>query len=40
MLVYGVLFLDWGEMAGRDTKPFAGVRVWISARNVYVVWIC
>ena len=40
VLVYGVLFLDWGEMAGRDTKPFTGVRVWISARNVYVVWTC
>jgi len=25
VLVYGVLFMDWGEMAGRDVKPFAGV---------------
>lgn len=25
VLIYGVLFMDWGEMAGRDVKPFAGV---------------
>ncbi len=25
ILVYGVLFMDWGEMAGRDVKPFEGV---------------
>ena len=25
VLVYGVLFMDWGEMAGRDVKPFTGV---------------
>ncbi|KAK3173061.1 hypothetical protein OEA41_006390 [Lepraria neglecta] len=29
VLVYGVLFMDWGEMAGRDTKPFAGIREWV-----------
>ena len=26
ILVYGVLFMDWGEMAGRDVKPFEEVR--------------
>ena len=25
ILVYGVLFMDWGEMAGREVKPFEGV---------------
>lgn len=24
-MVYGVLFMDWGELNERDVKPFAGV---------------
>lgn len=27
VFVYGILFMDWGEMAGREVAPFAGVRV-------------
>ena len=25
ILLYGVLFMDWGEMAGTNGKPFEGV---------------
>jgi len=33
ILVYGVLFMDWGEMPGRDEKPFAGVRAISPLKN-------
>lgn len=31
VLVYGVLFMDWGEMAGRQVAPFAGVCIVVMA---------
>lgn len=27
VFVYGILFMDWGEMAGREVAPFASVCV-------------
>ena len=26
--IYGVLFMDWGQMTGRQEKPFTQVRKW------------
>lgn len=37
ILVYGVLFMDWGEMAGRDVKPFEGTREWVR-KQIGSIW--
>ncbi|CAD6594207.1 MAG: hypothetical protein ASARMPRED_008842 [Alectoria sarmentosa] len=37
ILVYGVLFMDWGEMAGRDVKPFEGIREWVR-KQISSIW--
>ncbi|KAF6240688.1 hypothetical protein HO173_001360 [Letharia columbiana] len=37
ILVYGVLFMDWGEMAGRDVKPFEGTREWVR-NQISSIW--
>ncbi|MCJ1453574.1 hypothetical protein MMC28_003921 [Mycoblastus sanguinarius] len=31
--VYGVLFMDWGEMTGRQEKPFTDIREWFREQT-------
>ena len=40
VLVYGVLFMDWGEVAGSEVTPFAGVYIsWFDSIRTLLMFL-